>query len=126
MLIEVQTIAAILFYEVLGPFYVFQLFAIVLWSLDAYYYYGSSILILTAISLVSSVLQIHKNQRQLRATIHGHTNVTVWRGNEQYDVIPSTELVPGDVIVLEPASGFQVQCDAVIISGNVLVDERFE
>lgn len=36
--------------------------------------------------------------------------------------VESDDLVPGDVIVI-PARGFMMSCDAVLIAGNAIVDE---
>lgn len=39
-----------------------------------------------------------------------------------FELIPDTDLVPGDVIQL-PVRGAQMCCDAVLISGNCIVNE---
>jgi hypothetical protein len=38
--VEVKSYFRLLFQEVLNPFYIFQIASIILWSIDAYYYYG--------------------------------------------------------------------------------------
>ena len=40
----------------------------------------------------------------------------------EYDDIPSEDLVPGDVLEI-PRHGCTMQCDAVLISGNCIVNE---
>lgn len=120
--VRVQSVLQILFNEVLGPFYVFQVFSIILWAFEEYMMYASCIIIMSSLSLISSVIQIRKNQMQLRDTVVGVDNVTVCRGQEYYMDIESAKLVPGDVIVIPP-HGCIMQCDAVLISGNVIVNE---
>ena len=36
--------------------------------------------------------------------------------------IPTTQLVPGDVIIV-PGRGCMMTCDAVLVSGNAIVNE---
>ena len=120
--VHVQSILQILFQEVLEPFYVFQVFSVILWSLDEYLYYASCIVIMSALSLTSSVIQTRRNQRQLRDTVQGSDSVTVWKGGGIYVEEESEKIVPGDVIVLPP-HGCVLQCDAVLISGNAIVNE---
>lgn len=51
------------------------------------------------------------------------SKVSVVRDNSQVEIC-STELVPGDVIVLAKHSpGFLMECDAVLMSGSCIVDE---
>lgn len=77
---------------------------------------------MSSLSLISSVIQIRRNQTQLRDTVVGVDTITVFRGNGTFEEIDSTLLVPGDTIVIPPF-GCVMQCDAVLISGNVIVNE---
>jgi cation-transporting ATPase 13A3/4/5 len=120
--VRVQTIFQILFNEVLGPFYVFQVCSIILWAVDDYVMYASCIVVMSSLSLISSVLQIRKNQKQLRDTVVGADVVKVQRENGTIEEIASGNLVPGDVIMI-PSHGCIMQCDAVLISGTVIVNE---
>lgn len=76
-----QSVFQILFNEVLGPFYVFQVFSIILWALEPYIMYASCIVVMSSLSLISSVIQIRRNQTQLRDTVQGMDAVTVYRGH---------------------------------------------
>lgn len=120
--IEVQPYMRILFEEVLGPFYIFQLFSITIWFNDDYYYYGTCIIVMSLLSLVSSVIQIRSNQKQLRDTVESVDYIKVCRGNDQYEEIESSQLVPGDVVVV-PTFNSVLQFDGVLINGNVIVNE---
>lgn len=122
IVVTVQSVLQILFQEVLEPFYIFQVFSLVIWTLDSYYYYASCIIIMSALSLTSSVIQTRRNQKQLRDTVQGTDSVNICRGGELYEKIESSQLVPGDIIEV-PSFGCIMQCDAVLISGNVIVNE---
>ncbi|XP_048250053.1 polyamine-transporting ATPase 13A3-like isoform X2 [Haliotis rufescens] len=120
--VHVTPIIQIFFREVLSPFYVFQVFSMCVWYADAYELYASCIVFISAVSIIVTIYQTRKMQRALRNTISGSTIVTVCRGNEEYDDISSEDLVPGDVIEV-PRRGCFMQCDAVLISGNCIVNE---
>ncbi|KAI2797592.1 hypothetical protein BLOT_014126 [Blomia tropicalis] len=96
--------------------------SLIIWTLDTYYYYASCIIIMSTLSLTTSVIQTRKNQKQLRDTVQGTDSVNVCRGGDTYEKIESTQLVPGDIIEV-PSFGCVMQCDAVLISGNVIVNE---
>lgn len=66
---------------------------------------------------------LFQNQSNLRSTVHSSDVVTVLRGSENYMEKISTEyLVPGDVIVI-PSSDYNMNCDAVLLTGNCIVNE---
>lgn len=48
--------------------------------------------------------------------------ISVCRGEEVYEEIPTGELVPGDVITI-PQHGCVMTCDAVLITGTCIVNE---
>lgn len=122
IIVPVQSYLQILFSEVLGPFYIFQVFSLCLWFAEQYYYYSACLVVLSSMSLITGVRQTRLNQKALRDTVQGVDNVNVCRGNEEYEDIESVKIVPGDVITI-PAYGCIMQCDAVLISGNVIVNE---
>ncbi|XP_054165291.1 polyamine-transporting ATPase 13A3-like isoform X2 [Oppia nitens] len=122
IVVEIKTIFQILIQEVLEPFYIFQIFSLLVWGLDEYYYYAACIVIMSALSLTSSVIQTRRNQKQLRDTVQGMDTINVCRGNDIYEEIESSKLVPGDLIEV-PAFGCIMQCDAVLLTGNVIVNE---
>ena len=49
--------------KVIHPFYVFQIASIVLWSLDDYYYYAFCIALISAISIVTTLIETKKVSR---------------------------------------------------------------
>ncbi|KAL4221380.1 hypothetical protein ACF0H5_019638 [Mactra antiquata] len=120
--IHVTPIIKLLFKEVLSPFYIFQIFSCSLWYYDEYEYYASCIVFISIVSIVATIYETRKMQRALRNTIHSSTTVNVQRGDQVTHEISSDDLVPGDIIEI-PRNGCLMQCDAVLITGNCIVNE---
>lgn len=121
--VEVQPYLRIMFSEVLGPFYIFQLFSCVVWFLDDYMYYGACIILMSISSLASSVVQIRRNQEQLRDKVESDSYIKVCRANDdQYEDIKTSQLVPGDIVAI-PTFNTVLQFDGILINGNVIVNE---
>ncbi|KAA0202258.1 hypothetical protein HAZT_HAZT011878 [Hyalella azteca] len=93
-----------------------------MWFSDDYVYYASVIVVTSVISLISEVYQMHVNQKTLSKTIQSSDVVEVLRDNGHSECIPSEQLVPGDVLLV-PAQGCMMQCDAVLLQGNAIVNE---
>ncbi|CBY11046.1 unnamed protein product [Oikopleura dioica] len=92
IIVKVPSIIEIFYKEVFNFFYVFQLFSVILWSIDEYVAYAMSILILTIISVVILIYNIEKNH-----LIPGE-KISLKNG----DVIPADlVLLRGEVVVDE-------------------------
>ncbi|CAM1327394.1 Uncharacterised protein g9500 [Pycnogonum litorale] len=122
IVVPVHSIIKLLFLEVLNPFYVFQVFSVSLWYSDEYEKYATVIVLMSVISITVSIIQIRRNQVALRDTVSQAGIMTIWRGGDGYVTVPSEEVVPGDVIIV-PSFGCTMQCDAVLINGNCIVNE---
>ena len=125
--IRVSSIGKILLDELTDPFYLFQLYSIILWYCTEYYYYASAIVILTILSLIFSVYGTYKNLKQLQEISRYSCPVNVYRKdiNDEYmkpSQISSTELVPGDLIEI-PEDGLALPCDCILIEGSVIINE---
>nr|XP_060635789.1 polyamine-transporting ATPase 13A3-like [Anolis sagrei ordinatus] len=122
--VQVPSLPKLLIREVLNPFYIFQVFSMVLWSLDNYYLYASAILFMSLVSICSSLYTIRKQYVLLHDMVAAHNiiRVTVYRGPYETEEIFSTELVPGDVLLVPP-EGLTVPCDAVLLSGTAITNE---
>lgn len=108
--------------EVADPFYVFQIFSCILWFFDNYYYYSGTIILISLISIATSTYQTRQHLVALRNMISKSGDVSVLRRNGKEEVISSENLVPGDILVI-PSCGFELHCDAVLLSGTVIVNE---
>uniref|UniRef100_A0A2K5BVS0 Polyamine-transporting ATPase 13A3 n=1 Tax=Aotus nancymaae TaxID=37293 RepID=A0A2K5BVS0_AOTNA len=122
--VKVPSVFKLLIKEVLNPFYIFQLFSVILWSTDEYYYYALAIVVMSIVSIVSSLYSIRKQYVMLHDMVatHSTVRVSVCRVNEEIEEIFSTDLVPGDVMVI-PLNGIIMPCDAVLINGTCIVNE---
>uniref|UniRef100_A0A3Q1BMN3 Polyamine-transporting ATPase 13A3 n=1 Tax=Amphiprion ocellaris TaxID=80972 RepID=A0A3Q1BMN3_AMPOC len=122
--VKVPSVFKLLIKEVLNPFYIFQLFSVILWSADEYYYYAVAIVFMSVISIATSLYTIKKQYVMLHDMVAAHSivRVSVCRANNDIEEILSTDLVPGDVIVI-PSNGTIMPCDAVLVSGTCIVNE---
>lgn len=121
--VEMPSIPAIFYYEIFNPFYVFQIFSYILWMVDEYAFYATTILIITLISITLLIRDIYTQRKRLSKIVAKHNayRATCWR-NHSWTDIASSDLVPGDVIQIF-AGPSPVPADCVIIAGEVVVDE---
>ncbi|GBP44393.1 Probable cation-transporting ATPase 13A3 [Eumeta japonica] len=128
--VEVKSYWSLFVNEVFNPFYLFQIFSIVLWSLDEYYQYATCVFILSAGSCIMSLYQTRKMSIMLHK-MAGSTSsiaVSVVRPGRipgvarEECVVAASRLVPGDVLVLPPA-GCIMPCDALLLTGTCIVNE---
>ncbi|XP_034469935.1 probable cation-transporting ATPase 13A3 isoform X1 [Hippoglossus hippoglossus] len=122
--VRVPSLFKLLIKEVLNPFYIFQLFSVILWSAEDYYYYATAIVFMSVISIATSLYTIKKQYVMLHDMVAAHSvvRVSVCKGNKEIAEAMSTELVPGDVVII-PANGMIMPCDAVLIHGTCIVNE---
>ena len=125
--LKVNSIGKILLDELTDPFYLFQLYSVILWYCTEYYYYSSVIVVLTILSLVLSVYDTYTNLKQLQKISRYSCPVKIIRKNENDEILEpeeknSTELVPGDLIEI-PEDGSALPCDCILVDGSVIVNE---
>ena len=74
---------------------------------------------------ITTVLHIYiyllQNQINLWSRVHSRDVASVLRDGE-IAVVSTEQLVPGDLLVL-PAHGCTMHCDAVLLTGNCIVNE---
>uniref|UniRef100_A0A669CQH3 ATPase cation transporting 13A2 n=1 Tax=Oreochromis niloticus TaxID=8128 RepID=A0A669CQH3_ORENI len=107
---------------ILNPFYVFQMFSIVLWMVDHYYIYAICIFIVSVISITISLYETRKQSITLRNMAQLITTVTIRRKSGEEECVSSVELVPGDCLII-PQEGMLLPCDAALLAGECLVNE---
>lgn len=120
--VPIKSWIALLFLEALNPFYVFQVFSVILWFTYNYYYYACVIILMTAFGIFFSIRQTLKNQKALHATVFSADTANVIKTDDSSVTIDTKFLVPGDILEI-PSSGCTMQCDAVLLSGNCILDE---
>jgi cation-transporting ATPase 13A2 len=119
--VKLKPIIVLLFKEVITPFYIFQVFSVLVWYNDDYAYYASVIVIMSLLSICMDVYQIRKQEKRLRNMVHSHENVEVLRNGQTLQT-SSESLVPGDILLIPP-HGCILQCDAILMNGTVIVNE---
>uniref|UniRef100_A0A8R1DVA3 Cation-transporting ATPase n=1 Tax=Caenorhabditis japonica TaxID=281687 RepID=A0A8R1DVA3_CAEJA len=121
LIIKLTPLIVILFKEVLGPFYLFQVFSVTLWFIDQYAYYASVIVLITVLSAGLAVWEMRKQEKRIREMVGESPKVTLIRNGNDIEV-DATEIVPGDIISL-PAHSFVLPCDCLLMNGTVIVNE---
>ncbi len=124
--IKVHSVFKILLDELTDPFYLFQLYSVILWYCNEYEYYATVIVVLTIISLVVSVYDTHKNLKQLHEMSKYSCEVNVYRKNKNNEIeitkINSQNLVPGDLYEI-PEDGLAMPADTILVNGTVIINE---
>ncbi|THH29198.1 hypothetical protein EUX98_g5000 [Antrodiella citrinella] len=120
--IEGKSTMSLLIDEVIHPFYVFQIASIILWSLDDYYYYAFCIALISAISIMTTLLDTRKTIARMREMSRFSCPVNIYsEGAWKED--NSTSLVTGDIIRLNDSSLSIIPADMFLLSGDAIVNE---
>lgn len=113
------------FVEFMSPLYLFQIFSIVLWFIDGYFYYSCSVTFFTATILLMSFYEIYTDKSGIDKMNNDECEILVTRQNEdgvQFEkTVHSSTLVPGDIIQIR--SNIKMPVDALLLSGSVIVNE---
>ncbi|KAL7423997.1 hypothetical protein Q5752_001582 [Cryptotrichosporon argae] len=117
-----KSLLGLLMDEVLHPFYVFQIASIVLWSIDDYYYYAFAIALISATSIVSTLLETKRTIERMREMSRFHCDVRVLV-DDAWTTIDCAGLVPGDIFDASDPALAVVPCDALLLSGDAIVNE---
>ncbi|CAH8511993.1 unnamed protein product [Schistosoma rodhaini] len=123
--INLTSIIRLLLDECLHPFYCFQIFSCILWYFDEYWMYATCIVVISIMSLSWQIYELRRNEKTLKETMCISSSVMVYReedGVKEFKEVDSISLVPGDIIEI-PRNGCLVQCDAILLTGNCIVNE---
>ncbi|XP_013386039.1 probable cation-transporting ATPase 13A3 isoform X2 [Lingula anatina] len=121
IVIQVRSYLDLFFNEALNPFYIFQVYSVTVWMVQLYFLYCGCIMVLSTISIALSVYETRRSSVELKKKVVSGSKVTVQRGAFT-EVIDSDDLVPGDVIII-PDHHTKLECDAVLVNGNCVVNE---
>ncbi|XP_030888743.1 cation-transporting ATPase 13A2 isoform X1 [Leptonychotes weddellii] len=120
--VPVKSYPQLLVDEALNPYYGFQAFSIGLWLADHYYSYALCIFLISTASICLSLYKTRKQSETLRDMVQLSAQVCVCRPGGEEEWVDSSELVPGDCLVL-PQEGGLVPCDAALVAGECVVNE---
>ncbi|XP_068220779.1 polyamine-transporting ATPase 13A3-like isoform X6 [Palaemon carinicauda] len=126
--VEVKSYINLLVTEILNPFYIFQIASIILWSFDNYVLYAACIFFVSCLSVAVSLFETRKQSQSVHDMVEASntSDVIVLRMTSEKTTVEvqtsMADLVPGDIVVIPP-NGCIMACDAVLISGNAIVNE---
>ncbi|XP_053992658.1 uncharacterized protein LOC128883858 [Hylaeus volcanicus] len=132
--IELPSFMELFKQHLVAPFFVFQIFCVVLWFLNEYWGHPLmtlALLVFLEVQLVFKRLLELKQLHDMRLNPH---YVNVWR-NGRWESLLSDALVPGDLMALprqefsssgkstEKKLEFICPCDALLVSGALMMNE---
>lgn len=146
--VKVDSSTRIFFSSIVHPFYVYTVCSIILWYFNDYAIYANCMVVATAISLVVEVLESKNIQKSIKEMSNYSLSVKVFRrdnstpkpalfvkskkdiknlgsvnlSTKNFVQVNSDELVPGDLIEI-PLDGSIMPCDALLLSGSVVINE---
>ncbi|OWB65517.1 hypothetical protein B5S30_g843 [[Candida] boidinii] len=120
--IKEKSVFQLLTDEILHPFYIFQVFSILLWLADNYYYYAFCIFLISIFSIVETLIDTKKSLKRMSEISRFICDVRVWR-NGFWKEVKSSELVPGDIYEISDPSINVLPCDSILLTGDCIVNE---
>ncbi|CAG9318803.1 unnamed protein product [Blepharisma stoltei] len=106
--------------EIMHPFFVFQVFSCILWTIELYYYYAAVIFFMTVGMLIFNLIETRTNIKKVREMAHYECNMKVKRNNE-WIFVSSREIVPGDIVEIHEK--IMLSCDIILLNGICITDE---
>ena len=125
--IKVKSFIMLLVQEFADPFYLFQVFSVILWFTNQYMYYASIIIVTTLVSLFVGAYETRKNLVNIQTMSKYSCPVRILRKDPEtneavFKEKSSKDLVPGDIFELQE-EGLAMPCDCLLIQGTVIINE---
>ena len=125
LIVEMGSFFQLLFEEFADPFYLFQIYSIILWALTDYEKYATVIAIMSVFSLFTGAYETYtsmkniKNMARYSIPIKKYVNVN---GEIKIQEVQSSTLVPGDIFEI-PEDESALPCDCLLLTGAIIVNE---
>lgn len=116
------------FFELLGehmqaPFFVFQMFSVGLWFLDAYWYYSLFTLFMLIVFECTTVFQRLRTLNEFRTMSIKPYMIQSYRSGKWIEIL-TEDLVPGDLVsLLRTKEDSGVPCDLLLLRGSCIASE---
>ncbi|KAM9989578.1 hypothetical protein ACTFIY_005636 [Dictyostelium cf. discoideum] len=118
--VPLKSIPSLLLDEILHPFFIFQIYSIILWCTEDYYVYAGAILFIAMVTAIFTLRETRNNLLRLNEIATYRCDVTVLRDGK-LQVVSSETLVPGDIIEIQKS--LVLPCDFCLLTGTVILNE---
>ena len=119
--------------QFVAPFFLFQVFCVLLWSMDEYWYYALFTLVMLCLFECTVALQRLKSLDRLREALRPPYYLLAFR-EERWTPVVSNSLVAGDIVSITTRhlrgiggvhddSHHHIPCDLLMIRGSAVVNE---
>ena len=109
--------------ELSNPFYLVQLFCIIIFFIIDYSLYSKILIFSTIVILLYTLYEIQSHIHYVNNLVSYSCEVSVKRKMSKINM-NSDNLVPGDILIL-PENDFILPCDILLMTGTCIVNESF-
>ena len=109
--------------ELSNPFYLVQLFCIILYFITEYTLYCKVLILCTVVILLYTLYETQSHIYYVNNLVSYSCEVSVRRKMNKINM-NSEHLVPGDILIL-PENDFILPCDLLLMTGTCIVNESF-
>ncbi|KXS15518.1 hypothetical protein M427DRAFT_44373 [Gonapodya prolifera JEL478] len=97
-----HSLASLLLSKISTPFYIFQIFAAVVWALEGYFTFSAFVILCSSAGVAWEAILEKQNQTRIQSLAAVQPLVRVLR-NAMIGTVPASSLVPGDIVCFLPS-----------------------
>ncbi len=123
--VEMYSFFELLFIEFSDPFYIFQIYSIILWYYTTYEKYATVIMIMSILSLLTGTYESYITIKNIKEMAKYSLNIKRYKLLKNKTIIEEVNskiLVPGDIFEI-PDNGKIIPCDCILLSGSIIINE---